>query len=596
MTIAERGAQVPVLVVGGGGAGLTASMLLSTLGVDSVLINALPHTSVLPKAHMLNQRTMEIFTEVGVAQEIYARSTPPQNMKAVAWYAGLAGNHDGYGRELGRLEAWGGGYTDPDYIAASPCHTCNLPQIRLEPVLRARAEQLNPCGVRFNHELVGLEVTADGAEATVVDRDRDERYTLTAQYVIAADGGRTVGNLLGIGMSGPRDVMKMVSVHMTADLSEWARDDDVLIRWLINPDFGGSFSGVLVPMGPQRWGPQSEEWVFHMQYATDDPDAMQRDKVIQRMHATLGIPDFAVQVHKISTWTMEGVIADAFRVGSVFLAGDAAHRHPPTGGLGLNSAVHDVYNLCWKLAAVLAGRAGDRLLDSYEPERRPVDQANIDNALANAMNHFAIDKALNLAADNTPEQNWAQLRPLWEEAPQSAAKRHALNEAIVSQTIEFRHHNVEFGYVYRSAAIVHDGIAEPEPVDGVRVYEPSTNAGHPLPHAFVEREGQRMPLCDLVHGGHFVLVCGEQGQRWVEAAERIAVDNGLPLRAVTVGLDGCDYVDVRAAWLKQRGVSPRGAVLVRPDRYIAFRALEAVDDPSAALKAALGQVLATELV
>lgn len=136
--------RVAVLIVGGGGAGLTASMILSTLGVDSLLVNALPHTSALPKAHMLNQRTMEIFTEAGVAPEIYRCSTPPENMKAVAWYAGLAGNHDGYGRELGRLEAWGGGYTDPDYIAASPCRTCNLPQIRLEPVLREHATRLNP--------------------------------------------------------------------------------------------------------------------------------------------------------------------------------------------------------------------------------------------------------------------------------------------------------------------------------------------------------------------------------------------------------------------------------------------------------------------
>src|SRR5262245_9443403 len=116
-------AQIPVLIVGGGGAGLTASALLSTLGVESLLINALPHTSVLPKAHMLNQRTMEIFTEIGVAPEIYSRSTPPENMKSVAWYAGFAGSNDWYGRELGRLEAWGGGYSDPDYVAASPCHT-----------------------------------------------------------------------------------------------------------------------------------------------------------------------------------------------------------------------------------------------------------------------------------------------------------------------------------------------------------------------------------------------------------------------------------------------------------------------------------------
>ena len=248
----------------------------------------------------------------------------------------------------------------------------------------------------------------------------------------------------------------------------------------------------------------------------------------------------------------------------------------------------------WPLCST--GRAGDRLLDSYETERRPVDQANIDNALANADEPLRHRQSAELVGGQHARTELGPAATAVGGSPESAAKRHALNQAIASQTIEFRHHNVEFGYVYRSGAIVHDCAPEPEPIDGVRVYEPSTNAGHPLPHAFVEREGQRMPLCDLVHGGHFVLVCGEQGQRWVEAAERIAVDNGLPLRAITVGLDGCDYVDVRAAWLKQRGVSPRGAVLVRPDRYIAFRALEAVDDPSAALKAALGQVLATELV
>lgn len=588
--------RVAVLIVGGGGAGLTASMILSTLGVDSLLVNALPHTSALPKAHMLNQRTMEIFTEVGVAPEIYRCSTPPENMKAVAWYAGLAGNHDEYGRELGRLEAWGGGYTDPDYIAASPCRTCNLPQIRLEPVLREHATRLNPHGVRFNHELIALDVNQSDAVATIRDKDDDVEYRVSARFVIAADGGRTVGRLLDVGMSGPRDVMKMVSVHMTADLSAWARDDEVLIRWLVNPDFGGSFSGVLVPMGPERWGRHSEEWVFHMQYATDDPEAMQPNKVLDRMRATLGIPGFDPDVHKISTWVMEGVIADRFRIGPVFLVGDAAHRHPPTGGLGLNSAVHDVHNLCWKLAAVLAGRAGDRLLDSYEHERRPVDQANIDNALANAMNHFTIDKALNLSPDNSPEENWAELTPLWQDSPESAARRHALNQAIASQTIEFRHHNVEFGYSYRSSAIVDDGLVVDAPLDPVRLYQPSTKPGHPMPHAWVEREGQRVPLCQLVHGGRFLLLAGEQGDAWVRAADEIARTNGIPLDAATVGVLGCDYVDVRAAWLKHREIGPHGAVLVRPDRYIAFRALDAADNPTAVLKAALGQVLATEPV
>lgn len=588
--------HVPVLIVGGGGAGLTASMTLSNLGVDSLLVSSLPTTSSLPKAHVLNQRAMEIFTEVGVAPEIYKRSTPAENMRATGWYAGLTGPHDGYGRKLGDLEVWGGGYTDPDYVAASPCRTCNLPQIRLEPVLKEHAEKLNPGGVRFNHELVDLVQDADGVTATVRDKDSDSTYGVRAQYLIAADGGRTVGKLVGVEMNGPRDIMKMVSIHMTADLSQWATDDDVLIRWLVNPDFGGSWSGVLVPMGPDHWGPASEEWVFHMQYATDDPDAMQEEKVLARMRATLGLPDeLQLTIHRISQWVMEGVIADKFREGRVFFAGDAAHRHPPTGGLGLTSAIHDVYNLSWKLAAVLAGRAGDGLLDTYEAERKPVDQNNIDNAIANAMNHFTIDQALNLSPDKTPEENWAELAPLWQELPDSAAKRHALNRAIGSQTMEFRHHNVEFGYRYDSTAVVHDGSPEYVPLDPVRLYEPSTKPGHPMPHAFVERQGERTALGTLVHGGKFLLLAGEEGHAWVEAAEKLAAENDLPLVAGTVGVLNSDFVDVRCAWLKNRAISATGVVLVRPDRYVAFRSLDAVDDPHAALKDALSQVLATEL-
>jgi 2,4-dichlorophenol 6-monooxygenase len=383
---------------------------------------------------------------------------------------------------------------------------------------------------------------------------------------------------------------------LSADLSPWARDDDVLIRWLINPDFGGPFAiGVLVPMGPDDWGPRSAEWVFHMQYATDDPDAMADDRVLARMRATLGLPDFDPVVHKISTWVMEGVIADDFRVGRVFLVGDAAHRHPPTGGLGLNSAIHDVHNLCWKLAAVLRGSAGDALLDSYQAERKPVDQANIDCAIAAAMNHVAIGEVL-VPADRTPEQNWAALRPAWQDGPGAAAQRHLLTKAINSQMIEFRHHNVEFGYRYASTAMVEDGSPAHVPVDPVRLYEPSTKPGHPLPHAFVEREGERIALGSLVAGGKFLLLAGEDGHAWVEAATKLAAAHDLPLVAGTVGVDGSDFIDVRCAWLKQRGISRDGAVLVRPDRYVAFRSTDAVDDPYATLRAALNSVLSADLL
>lgn len=585
--------NVPVLIVGGGGAGLTASMTLSSLGVRHLLVSAFPATSILPKAHVLNQRSMEIFTEVGVAEAIYERSTPAENMRATGWYAGMAGDHEAYGRTLGHLEAWGAGYTDPDYIAASPCRTCNLPQIRLEPLLRAHAEKLNPGNVRFHHELTGLKQDAEGVVATILNKDTNETLQVRARYLLAADGGRTVGPIVGVSLTGQRDIIKMVSIHMTADLSPWLHDDDVLIRWLVNPSFGGSWaSGVLVGMGPEHWGTKSEEWVFHMKYATDDPDAMKDENVLARMRATLGVKDLSAKVHKISTWMMEGVLADHFRKDSVFFLGDAAHRHPPTGGLGLNSAVHDAYNLCWKLSLVLAGKAGDGLLDTYEAERKPVDKANIDCSIGNAMNHFKIDQALNLSSDKSAEDNWAELLPLWDDSlPGSAEKKHALNAAIASQTMEFHHHNVEFGYRYHSTAVIDDGSPAYVPLDPVRLYEPSTRPGHPLPHAFVEMQGERVALSGLVASGQFLVIAGEQGGAWVEAARTLAQARGLPIKAFTLGLADSDYIDVRMAWLKNRAISATGVIVVRPDRYVAYRSLAEHADPEAELASVFDSIL-----
>ena len=583
--------ETPVLIVGGGGAGLTASMLLSKLEIRHILVSSLPHTSLLPKAHVLNQRTLEIFEEVGVADRVLEQSTPPENMKATAWYAGVCGAHDGYGRRLGRLEVWGGGYTDPDFIAASPFRTANLPQIRLEPLLKQRAEELGG-DIRFGHELIDCQQDADGVTATVQVRETGEKYTVRAQYLLGCDGGRTVGKAVGIELEGKRNLMRMVSTHLSYDFSKYLGDEDVLIRWLVNPDFGGSWaSGVLVAMGPKNWGTKSEEWVFHLQFAMDDEDALDDAKVLERMRATLGIPDFSPKIHYISRWTMEGVLANKFQTGRVFLAGDAAHRHPPTGGLGLNSAVHDVYNLSWKLAAVLCGKAGAKLLETYGQERRPVDGANVEAAVNSAMNHYTIDQALSLSPEKNPDQNWDEIRPLWQDLPNSVEKRHGLNSAIVSQTMEFRHHNVEFGYTYASEAVVDDGSAPYVPLDRVRIYEPSTKPGHPLPHAWVERQGVRVALNTLVHGGKFVLIAGEDGQPWVDAARKQASKLGIDLVAVRVGILSGDYVDARCAWTKQREFGPEGAVLVRPDRYIAFRSAGLVNNPEETIASALRQIL-----
>ena len=190
--------EVPVLIVGGGGAGLTASMLLSQLGIESLLLSALPTTSILPKAHVLNQRAMEILTDVGVADAIYAHGTPAENMRHTAYYAGFAGADPAYGCQIARLESWGAGGLDPDWASASPCRQANLPQIRLEPILKARAEALAPGRVRFHHELVDFATDPEGVTAEVHDKDAGQTYRVRARYLLACDGGRTVGPRLGV--------------------------------------------------------------------------------------------------------------------------------------------------------------------------------------------------------------------------------------------------------------------------------------------------------------------------------------------------------------------------------------------------------------
>ena len=363
-----------------------------------------------------------------------------------------------------------------------------------------------------------------------------------------------------------------------------------MIRWIWCPAIGRM--AVLVPMGPNRWGPHSEEWVFHLTYHGDELRRTSDAQVEADMRLALGLGDRPMKIHMLTRWSVEGVLAERFRVGRVFIAGDAAHRHPPTGGLGLTSAVQDVHNLSWKLAAVLAGCAGERLLDTYEAERRPIDARNVQRSMENAAAHFELGATFGLDPNAAPETNWAQMRRIWSGEQEDAQHRSRALRSIRRISMEGNELNVEYGYRYSSAAVVADDSPEPRPIDDIRLYEPSTRPGSPLPHAWIDDEdGVRRPLKDLVRPGRFLLIAGEDGEGWCAAARHLARVNAIPLDALRIGeLDG-DLFDRRLAWQQYRGIERDGAVLVRPDRFIGWRSLRASAQPAAALADALQRIL-----
>jgi 2,4-dichlorophenol 6-monooxygenase len=254
--------------------------------------------------------------------------------------------------------------------------------------------------------------------------------------------------------------------------------------------------------------------------------------------------------------------------------------------------VQDVHNLSWKLAAVLGGYADESLLDTYEQERRAVDARNVQRSMENAAAHLALGPALGLDPNASAATNWEQMRRLWSGKPEDAQHRSRALRAIRDITKESNELNVEYGYRYTSAAVVEDDSPEPRPLDDVRLYEPSTRPGSPLPHAWIDDEdGVRRPLKDLVRPGRFLLIAGEDGLRWCSAAREIARANQIPLDAVRIGHVDGDLFDPRLAWLQYRGIEREGAVLVRPDRFIGWRRIGAAADPRALLAGALERIL-----
>lgn len=581
--------EISVLIIGGGGSGLTSSILLSDLGIESLLVERRSSTSHMPKAGAHNQRTMEIFRRHGVAEQIHEIGAPAENRMRAAWYTSLGGEGETDRRFLYSIDLNGEGTYRDLYEKDSPELSAGLGQYLLEPLLRKNATERNPGRVCFHHELVSLVQDGQGVLAEIRDRDTDMVHKVRARYVIAADGGRTVAPLLGLEMTGPTDLAEMMSIYYRADLSSYV-EDDVMAYWFVGGQFGTWAGGSMVKAGPDHWDRHSETWTVHFMVQPGEAATYTKETALPRLQRLLNIPDLDAEILGVSPWRIEGVHLERSREGNIFFIGDAAHRQPPTSGLGLQSAIQDADNLTWKLAAVLKGWAGEAILDTYEAERRPVIQQNIDYALFAFQNQFAFEAGMGLTRARNTEERLEALRQYFAPTAMGETLRARAAEVFNTVRLELNPHDREIGFRYDEGLLIPDG-TEPPPRDPMGViYTPATRPGHRLPHAWLNKRGKRVSTHDLGGIGSFILLTDGKGQNWCDAAARLSAETGVPIEAVRISADG-DYGDPKRSWLALREIGEGGALLVRPDRYVACRYPEPASDAYAALKASFDELL-----
>ena len=528
--------DIPVLIVGGSLVGMTTAVLLGSQGVRSLVVERHRGTAIHPRAALILQRSMEVMRSVGLENAIRERSAERFDQDAaIMAVKSLAGEEIAW-----YLPKLNDGVRD-----LSPSERLFASQIAIEPLLAERAAEVG-AEVRFGAELVDFEQDERGVSARVRDRDSGELTTIRARYLVAADGARSgVRDRLGIAQSGRGTFSKSVTIYFRADVQPLLRGRSLGVIMVVNDTLQGFFriekpyeSGFLAVHGlGDPANPNSDVWT-----GLDD------ERCVELVRAGLGVPDIDVTIDDVMQWQASADVAERFQDGRVFLVGDAAHVMPPYGGYGGNTGIQDAHNLAWKLASVLRGDADEALLTTYDAERRPV-------------------------ARFTAEQAYA--RYVARAAP-------SLKELGVEPTVSDT--NIDLGYRYRSSAIV------PESHDAFEVQgDPREAGGLPgtrAPHSELVQSGERISTLDLFSDVP-VLLAAPAGGAWAEFADSAAAKLGGSVETQVIG---GDLVDADGGFAERYGLSDSGAVLVRPDGVVAWRA-RSVQDPAEGVLAALGALL-----
>lgn len=550
----EAGFDTDVLIIGGGPVGLSASLLLSRAGVSSVLCERRATTSTHPKATVINIRTAELLRLWGLEDEARSRGLPIELSAFVTWVTRLAGP------EIGALSMVDENPAQMlERMGQSPTLPLVCPQSELEVVLREAAGELPAGRLHFATQVSELRQTDELVEATVEDRASGTRRTLRARYAIAADGAQSqVRQALGIVNDGLEGLGQAVNVHFAADLRALTAARPSILYWIVNPGVQGVIHAL----------DGAERWLLNVMVPANDPlDRFDHESCTTLIHQAIGRDDLPVEVLSIKPWQMNAVVAERYRAGRVFLAGDAAHQLPPTGGFGMNTGIQDVHNLVWKLAAVLRGTADTVLLDTYETERRPVAQHNAEQSALNAMRMIASGLVLD---PSDPD-----LETIVRDDEKGAALRARLATGIPAQREHFVFDGQDLGFTYESSAVEPDGTVPPRPANPVEQYVASAHPGARAPHVWLEdRDGTQRSTLDLFD--QLVLLAAADGHPW--AAAEVPV--------IVVG-DGGTLTDETDEFATTYGLQRDGAVLVRPDGHIAARWPTLPENPQQTVAAAL---------